>query len=93
MAIMSTYSSELISVSSIVTYDVYKMYFKPTAPGKDLMRMNYIVMSIFALFMAGFVSRLMLSFLRRQRLTTRNSRRCSTTLAYQWATSTCSWVS
>ncbi|KJX92679.1 hypothetical protein TI39_contig5832g00001 [Zymoseptoria brevis] len=58
MAIMSTYSSELISVSSIATYDIYKMYFRPNAPGKALMRMNYIVMSIFALFMAGFATML-----------------------------------
>jgi hypothetical protein len=56
MAIMSTYSSELISVSSIATYDIYKMYLRPNAPGKNLMRVNYIVMTIFALFMAGFVS-------------------------------------
>ncbi|SMQ49222.1 unnamed protein product [Zymoseptoria tritici ST99CH_3D7] len=58
MAIMSTYSSELISVSSIATYDIYKMYVRPNAPGKALMRMNYIVMSIFALFMAGFATML-----------------------------------
>jgi Na+/proline symporter len=42
MAIMSTYSSELISISSIFSYDIYKEYFKPSATGKQLMRMNYI---------------------------------------------------
>lgn len=42
MAIMSTYSSELIAISSISTYDVYKTYFKPDATGKQLMRINYI---------------------------------------------------
>lgn len=56
MAIMSTYSSELISVSSICTYDIYKTYFNPTATGKQLMRINYIGMGVFALVMAGFAT-------------------------------------
>jgi len=54
MAIMSTYSSELIAVSSIVSYDIYKTYINPAATGKQLMRINYIGMIAFALFMAGF---------------------------------------
>ena len=54
MAIMSTYSSELISVSSISAYDIYKTYINPRATGKQLMRVNYISMSAFALFMGGF---------------------------------------
>ncbi|KAK1621707.1 sodium symporter family protein [Colletotrichum phormii] len=56
MAIMSTYSSELISVSSICTYDIYKTYFNPAATGKQLMRINYIGMGAFALVMAGFAT-------------------------------------
>ncbi|KAK1755855.1 urea transporter [Echria macrotheca] len=58
MAIMSTYSSELISVSSIVTYDIYKTYINPKATGKQLMRINYIGMVCFALFMAAFATML-----------------------------------
>ena len=54
MAIMSTYSSELISVSSITAYDIYKTYINPRATGKQLMRVNYISMTAFALFMGGF---------------------------------------
>lgn len=54
MAIMSTYSSELISVSSISAYDVYKTYINPKATGKQLMRIKYISMTGFALFMGGF---------------------------------------
>lgn len=54
MAIMSTYSSELISVSSISAYDIYKTYINPRATGKQLMRVNYISMTAFALFMGGF---------------------------------------
>jgi len=54
MAIMSTYSSELISISSISAYDIYKTYINPRATGKQLMRVNYISMTAFALFMGGF---------------------------------------
>ncbi|TDZ61839.1 putative urea active transporter 1 [Colletotrichum trifolii] len=53
MAIMSTYSSELIAVSSICTYDIYSTYINPKATGKDLMKINYIGMGVFALVMAG----------------------------------------
>lgn len=56
MAIMSTYSSELISISSICTYDVFKTYFRPSATGKQLMTINYISMTAFALFMGGFAT-------------------------------------
>ncbi|KAF9875441.1 urea transporter [Colletotrichum karsti] len=56
MAIMSTYSSELIAVSSICTYDIYKTYFNPSATGKQLMRINYIGMGVFALVMAGLAT-------------------------------------
>lgn len=54
MAIMSTYSSELISVSSISSYDIYKTYINPKASGKQVMRVNYLSMTGFALFMGGF---------------------------------------
>ncbi|KAK2047176.1 sodium symporter family protein [Colletotrichum somersetense] len=56
MAIMSTYSSELIAVSSICTYDIYKTYFNPSATGRQLMLINYIGMAIFALLMAAFAT-------------------------------------
>ncbi|KAM0334469.1 hypothetical protein ACHAQA_001497 [Verticillium albo-atrum] len=54
MAIMSTYSSELIAISSIYSYDIYKTYYNPAATGKQIMRVNYIGMTIFALFMGAF---------------------------------------
>ncbi|KAG7136315.1 urea active transporter 1 like protein [Verticillium longisporum] len=54
MAIMSTYSSELIAISSIYSYDIYKTYINPAATGKQIMRMNYIGMTVFALFMGAF---------------------------------------
>jgi hypothetical protein len=58
MAIMSTYSSELVAISSICTYDIYKTYINPKATGKQLMRINYFGMTAFALFMAGFATAL-----------------------------------
>lgn len=51
---MSTYSSELISISSISAYDIYKTYINPRATGKQLMWVNYVSMTAFALFMGGF---------------------------------------
>ncbi|KAI8193653.1 putative urea active transporter 1 [Colletotrichum sp. SAR 10_65] len=56
MAIMSTYSSELIAISSICTYDIYKTYINPAATGQQLMRINYIGMAAFALVMAGLAT-------------------------------------
>lgn len=44
MAIISTCSSELIAVSSICTYYIYRTYINPGATGKQLMRINYIGM-------------------------------------------------
>ena len=35
-AVTSAYSSELISVSSIFTYDIYQTYINPKATGKNL---------------------------------------------------------
>ncbi|KLU82460.1 hypothetical protein MAPG_01532 [Magnaporthiopsis poae ATCC 64411] len=40
-AIMNTYSSELIAVSSICTY-IYRTYVNPGATGRQLMRIDYI---------------------------------------------------
>ncbi|KAJ0159797.1 putative urea active transporter 1 [Colletotrichum tanaceti] len=56
MAIMSTYSSELIAISSICTYDIYKTYVNPSATGRQLMRINYVGMGVFALLMAGLAT-------------------------------------
>jgi SSS family transporter len=39
-AVTSAGSAELISVSSLVTYDVYRTYFKPSATGRGLMRIS-----------------------------------------------------
>ncbi|OIW31964.1 hypothetical protein CONLIGDRAFT_629651 [Coniochaeta ligniaria NRRL 30616] len=54
MAVTSSSSSELIAVSSILTFDVYKVYIKPTASPKDLIFVSHIMICFFALVMAAF---------------------------------------
>lgn len=54
MAVTSTFSAELISVSSILTYDVYKTYINPKASGKQLIYISYAGVLFFALALAGF---------------------------------------
>jgi SSS family transporter len=54
MAVTSSSSSELIAVSSILTFDVYKVYIKPTASPKDLIFVSHIMICLFALVMAAF---------------------------------------
>jgi|Transcript_7346 SSS family transporter len=51
MAITSTGSAELIAVSSLVTYDIYRAYIKPTATGEDILRVSRIVIGLFGVFM------------------------------------------
>jgi len=40
MAIVSTGSAEAIAVSSLVTYDIYRKYFKPGATNMDIMKVS-----------------------------------------------------
>lgn len=54
MAVTSTFSSELIAVSSICTYDVYQTYINPGATGKQLIRISQSAVVMFALCLAGF---------------------------------------
>jgi SSS family transporter len=54
MAFTSAMSAEVISVSSIFTYDIYRSYMNPRASGKQLMWANYISVSGFTLCMIGF---------------------------------------
>ncbi|KAK2015817.1 sodium symporter family protein [Colletotrichum eremochloae] len=49
MAVTSASSAELIAVSSIFTYDVYRTYFKPDASGKRLIYMSHVVVVVYAL--------------------------------------------
>lgn len=54
MAVTSATSAELIAVSSILTYDVYRTYFKPTASGKSLIWMSHSIVILYALFISSF---------------------------------------
>jgi urea-proton symporter len=54
MAIVSTGSAELIAVSSLVAYDIYREYINPEATGEDILRISRIVIVAFGLFMGAF---------------------------------------
>lgn len=54
MAVTSASSAELIAVSSIFTYDVYKGYINPKANGKQLIFVSHLTVVSFGLIMAGF---------------------------------------
>jgi len=54
MAVTSAMSAELIAVSSLWTYDIYKTYWRPNAMGKELIAASHAAVVGFAVFMAGF---------------------------------------
>ena len=54
MAVTSAMSGELIAVSSLWTYDIYKCYWRPNATGKELIAASHFAVVAFAVFMAGF---------------------------------------
>ncbi|KAI2465437.1 Na+/solute symporter [Annulohypoxylon bovei var. microspora] len=54
MAVTSATSSELIAVSSIFTYDLYRTYFKPDASGKRLIYTSHVIVVAYALFISTF---------------------------------------
>lgn len=54
MAVTSSSSSELIAVSSILTFDIYKTYINPTATSKQLIFVSHWMICLFACVMAGF---------------------------------------
>jgi len=53
MAVTSAGSAELIAVSSLVTYDLYRTYKNPTATGKQLVKVSRITIVIFGIGMGG----------------------------------------
>ncbi|EAA29072.1 urea active transporter [Neurospora crassa] len=54
MAVTSATSSQLIAVSSIIVYDLYRTYIKPEASGKRLIYMSHVIVCAYALFIASF---------------------------------------
>lgn len=54
MAVTSAMSAELIAVSSIYTYDIYRTYINPKASSKRLIFMSHASVIVFAYVMAAF---------------------------------------
>ena len=53
MAVTSAGSAELIAVSSLITYDVYRTYKNPEASGKTLLKVSRATIVAFGLGMGG----------------------------------------
>ena len=53
MAVTSAGSAELIAVSSLITYDVYRTYKNPNASGKKLLKVSRITIVGFGIGMGG----------------------------------------
>ncbi|KAJ6536883.1 solute symporter family transporter [Mycena capillaripes] len=51
LAVTSAASAELVAVSSIITYDVYKRYFNPHATDKQILWISHVGVIGFGLFM------------------------------------------
>lgn len=56
LACTSAFSAELVSISSIGTYDIYKAYINPKANGKSLIFVSHSTLIFFSFAMAGFAS-------------------------------------
>ena len=56
MAVTSCGSAELIAVSSLLTYDVYKTYFRPNASGDELLKASRWCVVGFGLAMGGLAA-------------------------------------
>lgn len=54
MAVTSSTSAELIAVSSLLTFDVYKTYIKPESSSAKLVQISHYGIVIYALVLAGF---------------------------------------
>lgn len=54
MAVTSATSAELIAVSSLITFDVYKTYMRPAATSDQLVRVSHVGIVIFSVVLASF---------------------------------------
>lgn len=54
MAVTSCASAELIAVSSILTFDIYKTYVKPAATPENLIFISHLMICVFGVTMAIF---------------------------------------
>jgi SSS family transporter len=53
MAVTSSTSAELIAVSSLLTFDVYKTYIKPTATSRELVKISHYGIVLYAVVLAA----------------------------------------
>ncbi|KAF3919216.1 hypothetical protein AA313_de0204396 [Arthrobotrys entomopaga] len=56
MVLTSATSAELISVSSICTFDIYQFYFKPLATDRQLIWFAHAIVILFGVFSAAFAT-------------------------------------
>jgi Na+/proline symporter len=56
MAVTSCASAELIAVSSLLTFDVYKAYIQPKATPSQLIYVSHLMICVFGVTMAVFAS-------------------------------------
>ena len=54
MAVTSCASAELIAVSSVLTFDIFKTYVKPSATPEQLIFVSHVMIGVFGLTMAVF---------------------------------------
>lgn len=54
MAVTSATSAELIAVSSLITFDLYKTYMKPAATSDELVRVSHYGIMVFSVILASF---------------------------------------
>ncbi|CCH44664.1 putative urea active transporter 3 [Wickerhamomyces ciferrii] len=54
LSVTSTFSAQLISVSSIISFDIYRTYIKPNANNKQLINVSHLGVVFFGFFAAGF---------------------------------------
>lgn len=54
LAVTSTVSAQMISVSSILSFDIYKKYFNPDAKNQQMIKVSHYGVIFFGLFSAGF---------------------------------------
>ncbi|KZT41737.1 Na+/solute symporter [Sistotremastrum suecicum HHB10207 ss-3] len=58
MSCTSAISAQLIGASTVISYDIYRTYFRPAARDASLLRASHYAVIGIALFMAGFASML-----------------------------------
>lgn len=58
MCVTSTTSAELIAVSSIVSFDIYRTYVNPKANDKEVIRVSHWAVVAFGLFASAFATAL-----------------------------------